>query len=92
MYVPKFDKRPSLDRNIDAGNVHEAEVDELLVAVLAEPLDEAVAGERHAEPVGRQPVLREAEVEERRDGDGGRAELLLLLGEVGAADLWVASV
>lgn len=40
----------------------------------------------HAELVGREPVFREAEVEERGYGDGGSAELFLLLGEVGATD------
>jgi len=85
--VPKLDKGPPLDRDVDAGDVDEAEVDQLLVAVLAEPLDEAVAGQRLVEPVRREAVLREAEVEERRDGYGGRAELFLLLGEVGASDL-----
>ncbi len=85
--VPKLDKGPPLDRDVDAGNVDEAEVDQLLVALLAEPLDEAVAGQRLAEPVRREAVFRKAEVEERRDGYGGRAELFLLLGEVGASDL-----
>ena len=87
MHVPEFNECPPLDGYVDAGEIHEAEVDELLVFGLAEPLDEAVAGERYAEPVGRQPVFREAEVEERGYGDGGRAELLLLFGEVGASDL-----
>lgn len=65
----------------------QAEVDELLVPVLADPADEAVGGERLAELVRRQPVLGEAEVEEGGDGGaGGLAELLFLLDEVGAAD------
>ncbi|KAI5284181.1 hypothetical protein KEM52_003028, partial [Ascosphaera acerosa] len=72
---------------LDAGDVAQAEVDEGLVAVLAEVLDEAVAGQRLLEADGRQPVLGEAEVEQRRDVDVVRAQLLLLLGEVGAADL-----
>lgn len=62
--VPKLNKRPPLDRNVDPRDIHEAEVDQLLVFVLAEPLDEAVAGQRHAESVGCQPVFREAEVEQ----------------------------
>ena len=37
-------------------------------------------------PVRREPILREAEVEESGDGDGLRGQLFLLLGEVGAAD------
>lgn len=59
---------------------------QLLVFPFADPLDEAVRRERHAQPVGREPVFRKAEVEERGHGDGGSAELLLLLGQVGAAD------
>ena len=45
-----------------------------------------MARQGHPHPVCRQPVLGEAEVEEGRDGDGGRAELFLLLDEVGAPD------
>jgi hypothetical protein len=64
------------------------EVDEMLVLVLADPLDEAVGGELLAELVRRQAVLGEAEVEEGCDGDvaGRSTDLLLLLVEVGAAN------
>lgn len=85
--VAELDKGAALDGDVKVGDVVQAEVGELLVVVLAEPLDEAVGGELLAQLVGRQAVLAEAEVEEGGDGDtGGLAELLLLLGEVGPAD------
>lgn len=62
-------------------------VGQLLVLVLADPLDEAVGGQRLAQLVRGQAVLGEAVVEEAGDGHAGRlAELLFLLDEVGAAD------
>lgn len=84
--VPKLDKRAPLDGHVEIRNVMQQDLDQLLVFLLADPLDEAVGRERHAEFVGCQPVLRKAEVEERRHGDRGGAELFLLFGEVGAAD------
>ena len=85
--VAELNKGAALDGDVEVGDVVQAEVGELLVLFLAEPLDEAVGGELLAQLVGRQAVLAEAEVEEGGDGDaGGLAELLLLLGEVGAAD------
>jgi hypothetical protein len=85
--VAELDKGAALDGDVEVGNVVEAKVDELLVLVLADPLDEAVGGQGLAELVGDEAVLGEAKVEERGDGDaGGLAELLLLLDEVGAAD------
>lgn len=63
-------------------------IDELLVLGLADPLDEAVGGEFLSQLVRCQSVLGEAEVEEGRDGHTGwLADLFLLLGEVGAADV-----
>lgn len=64
----------------------QAEVGELLIVLLPNILDEAVGLERLAEAVGGQAVLGEAPVEEGDDVDGGAAELLLLLDEVGAAN------
>lgn len=62
-------------------------VGQLLVLVLADPLDEAVGGQRLAQLVRGQAVLGEAVVKEGGDGHaGGLAELLFLLDEVGAAD------
>lgn len=85
--VPELDKRAPLDGDVEVGDVVQAEVGQLLPPVLAQPLDEAVGGQLLAELVRREAVLGEAEVEERGDGDArGLAELLLLLGQVGAAD------
>ena len=84
--VAELDESAALHRDVQVGDVVQDELDQLLVVVLADPLDEAVRRERHAHADGRQAVLREAEVEEGGDGDAGGAELLLLLGEVGAAD------
>lgn len=84
--IAKLDESAALDWDVQVGDVVQDEAHELLVLVLSDPLDEAVAGEGHAHANGREAVLREAVVEEGRDGDAGGAELLLLLGEVGAAD------
>lgn len=85
--VAELDKGAALDGDVEVGNVVEDKVGELLVLGLADPLDEAVGGQGLAELEGRQAVLGEAKVEEGGDGGaGGPAELLLLLGEVGAAD------
>lgn len=84
--VPELDKRAALDGDVQVRDVVQDEADELLVVVLADPLDERVRRERHAHADRRQAVLSEAEVEEVGDGDAGGAELLLLLGQVGAAD------
>ena len=69
------------------GNVAEYELDEFLVARLAQPGDEGGGGQRLAHAVGDQTVLGKAVIEERGDGGGGRvADLFLLFDEVGAAD------
>lgn len=86
--VSELNKGSALDGDIQIGDVVQAEVDELLVLVLANPLDEAVGLQRRAKLEGRQSILGEAEVEELGDAHaGGLAELLLLLSEVGAADV-----
>jgi hypothetical protein len=85
--VAELDKGAALDRDVEVGDVVEAEVGELLVLVLADPADEAVGGKGLPQLEGRQAVLGEAEVEEGRNGNaGGLAELLFLLLQVGAAD------
>ena len=85
---PKLNKRPSHRRQpLKIGNVLEAELDEALVLLLAEPFDEGVGGNGTAEAKGGQAVFGKAEVEEGGDGDGGGAELFLLFDEVGASDL-----
>lgn len=78
--IPKLYKRAPLNGNIQIRDVMQDKLDELLVLVLAQPLDKRVRRERDAELEGREPVLREAEVEERSDVDGRGAELFLLLG------------
>ncbi len=84
--IPILNKSTPFDRDIQISNVVQHELHKLLVAVLANILDEGVGGEWTTELVGGQAVLGEAEIEEGGDWDGGRAELLLLLGQVGAAD------
>ena len=84
--IAELHKSTTLDRDIQISNVVQDELDQLLVVVLADPLDERVRRERYAHADRRQAVLGEAEVEEVGDGDAGGAELLLLLGQVGAAD------
>lgn len=85
--VTELHKSTALLRQAEVCNVLEAEIDQVLVLLLAEPVDEAVAGERLSETVGRQAVFGKAEVEEGGDRRRGGAELLLLLPEIGAADL-----
>jgi hypothetical protein len=86
--VAELDKGTALDGEVEVGDVVEAEVGELLVLVLADPLDEGVGLEGLAELVGSEAVLGEAKVEEGGDGlASGLAQLLLLLGKVGAADV-----
>lgn len=86
--VAELDKGAALDGEVEVGDVMEAEVGEFLVLVLADPLDEGVGLEGLAELVGSEAVLGEAKVEEGGDGlAGGLAQLLLLLGKVGAADV-----
>lgn len=57
-----------------------------LVLLLTDPSNEACAGKLLPQPVRRQPVFREAEVEERGHIDVA-ANLFLLLDQVGAADV-----
>ena len=84
--IPELHKRTPLHRNIQIRDVSKQEIDQLLVRVLAEPLDERMRGQRHAHTDSGEPVLREAEVEEGGYRDAGGAELLLLFGEVRAAN------
>ncbi len=84
--IPELHKRPPLDRDIKLTNIPQAEIDQLLVLLLAQPPNEARARQLPAQSVCSQAVLGEAEIEERCHGYGGCAELFLLLDEVGAAD------
>lgn len=84
--ITELDESAALDRDVQISHVVQNEAHQLLVVVLANPLDEAVRCEGNAHADGRETVLGKAEVEEGCDGDGRGAELLLLFGEVGAAD------
>ncbi len=84
--VAELDERAALDGDVQVGNVVEDERGQLLVLLLSDPLDEAAGRQRLAVLEGSQAVLGKAVVEECQDVDGRRAQLLLLLGEVGAAD------
>lgn len=84
--IPVLNKSTSLNRDIQIGNVVKNELDELLISILTNKVDEGVGSEWLAKLVCGKTVLGEAEVEEGGDVDGGGADLLLLLGEVGTAD------
>lgn len=86
--IPELHKRAPLHRQLQIRDIMQDELDQLLVLLLADPRDEGLRREFLAQLVGREAVLREAEVEHGCDGDVGAegAELLLLFGEVGAAD------
>ena len=83
--VAELDKGAALDGDVEVGDVVQHEAHQLLVLLFADVLDEAVGGQLLAQLVGSQAVLGEAEVEEGRHVRVGRAELFLLLDEVGAA-------
>jgi len=78
--IAELDEGAPLHGDIQIGDIMQDEVHQGLVFGLAEPLDERGRGERRARLEGREPVLGEAEVEERGDGHVGGPELLLLLG------------
>jgi hypothetical protein len=84
--VSELDKGTALDGDVEVGHVVQDELDQLLVVFFTDVADEGLRLEGQARLVGRQAVLGEAEVEERGHSDGAGAELLLLLGEVAAAD------
>lgn len=85
--IAEFNKGTALLWQLDFRDVSKTEVCELLVLFLAEPLNEAVAGEWLAQTVGHEAVLGEAKVKQCGDICRGRAQLLLLFDEVGTADL-----
>lgn len=85
--VAELDEGAALDGDVEVGDVVEDPADELLVGLLADPLDEAVGRQLGAELVRRQPVLAEAEVEHRGHRQlRRRPQLFFLLHEVGTAD------
>jgi hypothetical protein len=84
--VAELDEGTALLGDLEVGNVVQDELDELLVRLLANPLDERRRGERDAHAVCGQTVLGEAEVEEAGDGNGSSTELFLLLDEIATAN------
>ena len=84
--IAELDEGTALLGDLEVGNVVQDELDELLVGLLADPLDERCRGERDAHAVCGQTVLGEAEVEKAGDGDGSSAELFLLLDEIATAN------
>lgn len=85
--IAELNKGTTLFGQLDVGNITKAEISELLVLLLAEPLDEAVAVEGLAQAPGHEAVLGEAEIEQSGHFSSGIAQLLLLLNVVRAADL-----
>ena len=61
--IAEFDEGAALLRKLQVGDVLEQEVDQLLVFLLSQPLDEAVAAKRFAQAESGQFVLSEAEIE-----------------------------
>jgi len=84
--VAKLDECTALLGDLEIGNVVQDELDELLVGLLADPLDERCRCEGDAHTVCGQTILGEAEVEEAGDRDGSSAELFLLLDEIATTD------
>lgn len=80
--ITVLNKRTALARQLHARDILQAEINEGLVSLLAEVLDETVAGKRLAETDSCQSVLGEAEVEEGVNVDAISTELFLLLCEI----------
>lgn len=87
--MPEFHKRGPLQGNAQVGNLFQHPADKRPTLCLVDPVDEGRNREEDAHPEGSKAIFGKAEVEEGGygDGDGGSAELFLLLGEVGAADV-----
>jgi hypothetical protein len=85
--VAELQERAALDGDVEVGDVVQDEVDQLLVLLLADPLDEAGRGQRLTRLERRKAVLGEAEVEEALYRHAVGAQLFLLLGQVGTADV-----
>lgn len=85
--IPEFHKSTSHNRQVQFRNVLQAELDELLVFVFSEPANEGGRGEGLAETDCGETVFGEAEIEEGCYVYGAGAELFLLFGEIGAADV-----
>lgn len=85
--IAELNESATFLRQFDLRDISKTEVSKLLVFLLAEPSNEAVAVERLAQTVSHEAVFGEAEVEESGDIYCVRAQLLLLFDEVGTADL-----
>lgn len=83
---PKLHKSSSLDRTFHISQIPQHKIYQLLVPLFTQPAHEALAGELLRESVRRQAILGKTEIEEGGDGYLRRAELLLLLDQIGAAD------
>lgn len=59
----------------------------MLIALLAEPSDKTLTGQWLPKPVRGEAIFGEAEIKHGGHRDGRRAELFLLLGIIGAADV-----
>ena len=84
--IPEFNKRPRLNRTLDIRNISQTKVHQLLILLLSQPADEAIARQCLSKSYSRQAIFSEAEIEEAGDGDRGCAELFLLFDEIGAAN------
>lgn len=84
--VAELNKGSTLLGELHIRNVFQTEVHQILVLILAQPLNEAVAGKSLAQTNCRQTILGKAEVEETGDIDRRGTKLLLLLDQVGTAN------
>ncbi len=84
--IPEFNKRPRLNGTLYIRNISQTEVHQLLILLLPQPPNEAVASQLLSKSNSRQAIFSEAEIEEAGDGDGGCAELFLLFDEIGSAN------
>ena len=80
--APELHKCPPLYRDIERRNIGQTPIGQLLIPLLAQPLDEAVRLQRLGQSVRSESILRKAEVEQGRDLYAWGAELFLLLGQV----------
>ena len=84
--IPELNKRPRLLRTINIRNVPQTKVHQLLILLLSKPSNKAITSQLLPQSNSSQPILCKAEIEEAGDGYRGRAELFLLLHEIGTAD------
>ena len=84
--IPELNKCPRLLRAINIRNIPQTKIDQLLVLLLPQPSNKAITRQLLPQPNSSQSILSKAEIEEAGDGYRGRAELFLLLHEIGTAD------